>query len=258
MKRLSVVGCAPRPAPRPDGAHLRCACLRPSLASAGRLSVRDWLRHGCRCLSLLVFAALLLAGCVTRRDQVAVTRAQSYVVLVSQSPDVPRGLAELAVPIANELQQVRLDIGADKIDPATVPLTVEASQANAAGIEGDRGAREGAWDSLLALLGLGGTAGAAVGLLIKALRSGRALTAAQGVIGGAVNLVQRVKEKAKDGLTAADVGQILREAQAAGPQFIEGARELSAEYQKVKALLAARAGEDALLKEAASLKTPKA
>ena len=40
-RRLPVAGCAAPPAPRPCGAHLRCACLRPSLASACQLPVEQ-------------------------------------------------------------------------------------------------------------------------------------------------------------------------------------------------------------------------
>lgn len=106
----------------------------------------------------LVF--ILAAGCVTTRDRVAVVRVQKVLITVG---------TPVAMASAEEMRQVGLDIGADRIDPATVQPTAEAATANAQGIASERGSRaaiiEGGGSLLKDLLGTIPYGGAAAGLL---------------------------------------------------------------------------------------------
>ena len=178
---------------------------------------------------LLVLSVLFSCGCVTGRAKVGARRAELYAAARGASGDA------LGVAVAREMGEVNRELGADALSPEAAPLTVAAAEANAAGISSERQAREDTWDGLLALLGLGGTGGAALGLLIKALRSGRALDSAKKALGAAITLTQSVKEKLKGGgLTYADFQKVYAAAQQSGPEFVEGAGELYAEYQKMK------------------------
>ena len=89
----------------------------------------------------VVILAAVCAGCVTDRDRVAVVRGSKF----ATETGTPVGEA-----VGRELAEVAVDIGADKIDPATVPVTAEAADENAAGIKAARESRLAVWAAVKA------------------------------------------------------------------------------------------------------------
>jgi len=85
-----------------------------------------------RSLIAVCVLAVLCSGCVTYRDKVAVVRARKHAAETGTA---------IGEAVSAELGEVAVDIGADKIDPATVPVTVEASVENAEGIRAERASR---------------------------------------------------------------------------------------------------------------------
>jgi len=191
-------------------------------------------------MTILLATAILVSGCVTERVKLGARRAELYAAGRGESGDA------LGAAVAREMAEANRELGADAIPPEAVPLTPEAAAANAAGIAGERAAREalvgaarGAldwagshWPPLGAAVGL---AGAVAALWRKLAARGQALSSAQSALSAAITLTQAVKEKLKAGaLSFEDFQAIYRQAQAEGATFVAGSRELYAEYQRLK------------------------
>lgn len=200
-------------------------------------------------VSVLVGLCLSVSSCVTPRDQVAVVRGAKFAAAEGSA---------LGAAVGAELAQVAADIGAVQldaqgamlpadVDPAAVPVEIAAAEANAQGIASERESRNwflaasksvldwaGAnWPPLGAALGLAG----AVAALWKKLRGANAaLGAARIGLTAGVTLFQRAKEALADGkLSLDDFKRLFAEAQTAGPAFVDGAHQLEAVYQQLKA-----------------------
>ena len=151
-----------------------------------------------RYLSACLLLALC-AGCVTHRGKVAVVRGQKFAAQEG---------SELGKAVADELGEFAADIGADKIDPATVPLTVEAARDNAKWIKQEREVRQKAWAWAKGLAESWGPAAAVLGVLgsvgafVKRFRDrGRALaTVVEGIegAGDVAGVKARIKSLAVD------------------------------------------------------------
>ena len=184
-----------------------------------------------RLTTCVLFLVVFSAGCVTQRDKVAVVRGVKFAAAEGSA---------LGLAVSAELGQVAADIGADAIDPATVPLTVEASRENAGGIAAERETRQWFKDAAVGLLDYAKSAwpplGVAAGLAGAAFALWRRLGTAQNAVGAAVTITQRVKEVLADGkLTLSDFKGIYADAQKDGPAFVAGAAELKAIYDQTKA-----------------------
>jgi len=147
---------------------------------------------------LAVFVVLAMSGCVTRRDKVALVRAQKVLITVG-SP--------LAVASAEEVRQVGLDVGADKVDGESIKMTPEAARENAQGIADERGARQAIvtaggslFKDVLGTLPYGGAAAGLAGALWALWRKGQVQTIASGL---SVVLEACKKGSYKSGDTAA-------------------------------------------------------
>ena len=190
--------------------------------------------------TILLATVLLVSGCVTERVKLGARRAELYAAGRGGAGDA------LGAAVSAEMAEVNRELGADAVPPELVPLTPEAAAANAAGIAGERAARQafvsaarGAldwagsrWPPLGAAVGL---AGAVAALWRRLAARGQALTSARSALGAAITLTQAVKEKLRDGqLTFEDFQAIYRQAQAEGAGFVEGSQELYAEYQRAK------------------------
>jgi len=190
--------------------------------------------------TILLAALLLVSGCVTGRVRLGARRSELYAARQGASGDA------LGAAVAREMGEVNRELGADRIPAESVALTPEAAAANAEAVAGERSAREalvgaarGAldwagshWPPLGAALGL---AGAVAALWRKLAARGEALGSAQKALGAAITLTQAVKERLKAGaLSFEDFQAIYQQAQAGGESFVEGSRELYAEYQRAK------------------------
>lgn len=197
----------------------------------------------------ICLGSILLSGCISPRDQVAVVRGAKFARAEGST---------LGRAVAGELGQVAADIGAvtlgpdgemlpGDVDPAAVPLEAAAAEANAQGIAAEREARNWFLSAASAALNWGKTQWPALGVIIslaggaaalwKKLRgSGQALVSAQGAVTAGVTIIQRAKEALADGkLTLSDFKTLFEQARTAGPAFVDGAHALDAAYQDLKA-----------------------
>jgi hypothetical protein len=163
----------------------------------------------------LWFVVLLAAGCVTHRDRVAVVRGAKFAAAEGSAT----GKA-----VAAEMGQVAIDIGADDIDPAGVPVTPEAAAENARGIAEERGNREFILDGggsllrdLLNSLPYGGTIAGIGGALWALWRKGQVQRVA-GALSGVLDACRAGTYK--DG----DTAQALADA-GADPKLAETIRQ---------------------------------
>lgn len=93
-------------------------------------------------LAIIAVLVCACAGCVTYRDKVGIVRGSKF----AEQEGSPTGQA-----VGRELRQVGLDVGAyEDVDPATVVVSAEAADENAAGIEAERNARQAIWAKLKA------------------------------------------------------------------------------------------------------------
>ena len=161
-------------------------------------------RKGSAMRSILLAVPIILlgaSGCVTERVKVGCVRAEKYATKRGGEGDT------LGAAIASELGAVNRELGADKIDPATVELSEGAAQSNAAWIDTERKTRESIINSAKGILGQWGP-GAAVlsalgglGAFISKFRQrGRALaTVVEGVgDAGGKDVKARIRDLAAD------------------------------------------------------------
>lgn len=181
----------------------------------------------------MILAALLAAGgCVSEGARLGARRAQAYAARRGAEGDA------LGAAVAAELAEVNFELGADAVPLESVELTPEACAAGAAAIRAER-AEEASGGGLLgqalALAGLGGLGGLAAAA-VRLVQRGRALAGARKALGAAVTLTQQVKERlAGGGLSPESFREIYDAAQRQGAGFVDGSRELYAEYQRMKA-----------------------
>ena len=192
---------------------------------------------------------LLAAGCVTPADQEAVVRGAKFAAQTG---------GETGTAVSGELWQVAADIGAVEIDaqggilprdvdPEAVVVSAAAANAGAATIARERGARSFYLDlaknfgaELLGHLPWGGPVLAGLGTCLALWRKYKGaaglLVKSQGTVEAGVTLIQRAKEKLADGkLTLEEFKALFAEANEAGPQFVAGAADLKAEYNRLRA-----------------------
>lgn len=176
----------------------------------------------------------LIAGCMTDSARRAYVRAKKYTTLKAAEGDILAGF------ITNELTLANKITGADKIADDVVPLTVEASKANIVVLEADyksimfwkqlgKGILGWATANLPWLAPVLGGFGVAMGLAKKLFTKTKALSAAI-KIGGKLKAVISGEGKALDKFK-----EVHALAKAEGPSFVDGSKELYAEYVKAKA-----------------------
>ena len=175
-----------------------------------------------------------MAGCVTAEVQTACRRSEKFAAEKGAEGD------EVGAAVAAEMAAANKMLGADKIADADVELSAPAASANTKVLDEQFKQKDffkGFFGGLVGLASKNVPAiataislfGIIAGLGKKLLSKGRALRAS-------ITMTDRVKrEVASDKPSLKKFKGIYNAAKEDGPAFVAGARELYAEYKKLKA-----------------------